>query len=77
VEEEEHAEFAEEAVGFETVAAAIVQRNYLEATSSFSRYVVLWWVGHHVGALSVCSEKHQGIVAQLQCTIAWLVLVRV
>jgi len=39
--EEEHAEFVEEAaVGFGTIAAAvIVQQNYLGATFFFSKYV--------------------------------------
>jgi hypothetical protein len=78
VEEEEHAEFAEEAVvEFGIAAVAIAQQDYLAATFAFSKYVVLWWVGHRVDALSVCSEKHQGTVAQLQGMIAWLVLVRV
>lgn len=78
MEEEEYAEFAEEVAELGMPAAAVIaQWNYLEATFFFSKYVVLWWVGHHVDALSGCSEKHQRIVAQLQCTIAWLVLVRV
>lgn len=43
MEEEEHAEFAEEAaeLGMLAAAAAIVQRNYLEAIFFFSKYVVL------------------------------------
>ena len=67
MEEEEHAEFVEEAaLGFGMVAAVIVQQNYLGGTFSFSKYAVLWGVGHRVDALSVCSERHQRIVAQLK-----------